>query len=222
MGAGVGVDKAAMVASTSAATVAGKSGVAAGVVATSASELGSGKGVSAAPLQATATTLSSVSTPRRKLFGIDRTIPAEYPAPPPTQIMAKGTYQLTMWQLLKTKRLTVEQYQELLDGKFDDSNPGWENSKACLINFISLARTQSIQTVVIPFPVPDGLDQEPYAYQGYISAICDVARAEGVDCLDVVPALRDQRIHLTVSSVESHPSAAIYGRVAERVANLLP
>jgi len=68
------VGKAAMVAATSAATVAGRSGVDAGVaVGTSAAGLTSGKGVSAASLQATAKTVSSASTLRTRLFGIART-----------------------------------------------------------------------------------------------------------------------------------------------------
>ena len=75
--------------------------------------------------------------------------------------------------------------------------------------------------IVIPFPVLDGLDQEPYPYADYIKAVCDAALGEGAECLDVAPALKDTAIRLTVSQVENHPSADVLAQVAETLAAII-
>jgi hypothetical protein len=75
---------------------------------------------------------------------------------------------------------------------------------------------------VIPFPELRGLKESPYPFEGYVRAVCEAARAEGAACVDVVPALEHPTYPLRVSSVDPHPSAEVYRRIAEFVAPTLP
>jgi hypothetical protein len=92
----------------------------------------------------------------------------------------------------------------------------------CLADMISLAKAQSIRLVVIPFPILQGLAIKPYPFEMYTKAICDAARTDGAECLDVVPALQDLEIRLTVSQTERHPSADVYRRITEPIVAILP
>ncbi|MGH9967697.1 MAG: SGNH/GDSL hydrolase family protein [Pyrinomonadaceae bacterium] len=128
----------------------------------------------------------------------------------------------TRWQVLKQPRFTEDGYRAILTKKFDEGSPGWVRSKACLADLISLARANSIRIIVIPFPVMSGLTEKSYAFAGYIKSVCDAARAEEAECLDVVPALQDPGMRSTVSRVENHPSADVYRRIAELVEKIMP
>ena len=87
---------------------------------------------------------------------------------------------------------------------------------------ISLARARSIRIVVIPFPVMGGIAETPYPFGRYIATVCEAARIEGAECLDIVPALQQLRARLTVSNVENHPSAAVYMKIAEEITKMMP
>jgi hypothetical protein len=126
------------------------------------------------------------------------------------------------WQVVKVHRLTIDQYREMVAGKFNESNPGWRRSRACLNNMVGLAKTRSIRLIVIPFPELGGIDQEPYPFRSYVKMVCDAARAQGAECVDVVPALKDANIRLRVSRVEQHPSAEVYARIADFLEKMLP
>ncbi len=58
-------------------------------------------------------------------------------------------------------------------------------------------------------------------YEDYNTTVCQAARAEGSECLDVVPELQRPGIQLTVSKIDTHPSVAVYARISERVAEML-
>ncbi len=126
------------------------------------------------------------------------------------------------WQVLRQPRFTENGYRTVLTKKFEEGSPGWRKSRACLADLISLARANSIRIIVIPFPVMSGLSEKSYPFAGYIKSVCDAARAEGAECLDVVPALQDPGIQTMVSNVESHPSADVQRRIAELVEKMLP
>lgn len=126
------------------------------------------------------------------------------------------------WQVLKIHTLSVNEYKELLAKKFNEGNPRWKQSRACLAGLIDLARERSIRMIVIPFPELRGFKERPYPFTGYIQAVCDAARADGAECLDVVPILQPRGIRLRISNVETHPSADVYLKIAEHVAEMLP
>lgn len=128
----------------------------------------------------------------------------------------------THWQVVKGQHMTVDQYREMLARKFNDDNPGWRRSRACLHSFAELAKERSIRVTVIPFPELLGLKESPYPFEAYVQTVCEAARAEGAACVDVVPALERATYPLRVSSVEHHPSAEVYRRIAEFLAPTLP
>jgi hypothetical protein len=131
----------------------------------------------------------------------------------------------TRWNVIKlrSRRYSIETYRKILATKFNERNPGWRKSRACLIDLIHLARARSVRIMVIPFPPVSGLREKPYPFAGYITTVCDVARAEGVLCVDVVPAIQQPPgIRLVVSTSESHPSAQVLARVADRLTEVLP
>jgi len=128
----------------------------------------------------------------------------------------------TRWQLLKHPRSSIERYRDDLAAKFGEGSPGWERSRACLGELVSLAQGRSIRVIVLPFPVLFGIDTNPYPFRAYVETTCGAARAAGAECLDVVPALQGHGPRLTVSDVEHHPSPYTYGRIAERIAELFP
>ncbi len=128
----------------------------------------------------------------------------------------------TRFQLLKGATYSIDQYRGLIAKKFDSTNPLWMKSKACLADMIALAKTQSIRLVVIPFPILQGLTTKPYPFEMYTKAVCDAARAGGAECLDIVPALQNLEIQLTVSQTERHPSAEVYRRITEPIVAILP
>jgi len=128
----------------------------------------------------------------------------------------------TRWQLVKHPGSSIERYREDLAARFGEGSPGWERSRACLGELVSLARGRSIRVIVLPFPVLFGIDTKPYPFRAYVETTCGAARAAGAECLDVVPALQGHGPRLTVSDVEHHPSPYAYGRIAERIAALFP
>ena len=77
--------------------------------------------------------------------------------------------------------------------KFAEASPGWQKSQSSLVDLISLARARSIRTIVIPYPLPSGLREQPYPFQFYIDAVSRTAKAAGAECLDVIPILQDGR-----------------------------
>ena len=127
----------------------------------------------------------------------------------------------TRWQLVKNRTLSLGDYREMLEKKFDADSPGWKSSRRCLAELIALAQTKIIRVVVIPFPALGGLAATPYPFERYIRTVCEAVRLARAECLDVTPALQQLRTSLTVSTVENHPSAAVYERVAEVVAKLI-
>jgi hypothetical protein len=128
----------------------------------------------------------------------------------------------TRWQVLRRPALSVDAYQKLLAEKFDEDNPRWQRSKTCLADLVSLAREHSMKIVVIPFPVLSGLQEEPYPLGAYIRTVCDAARETGAECLDIVHLLRQPGMPLSISNVETHPSAEVYIAIAEELVKMLP
>jgi hypothetical protein len=126
----------------------------------------------------------------------------------------------TRWQILKNPSYGINEYRESLSAKFSENNPGWVRSKSCLAEMIALAQSRSVRLIVISFPVLSGINEEPYPFGDYIQTICNAVRANGVECLDVVPALQSSKIRLTVSTIEKHPSAEVYAIVAEKIGGM--
>lgn len=126
------------------------------------------------------------------------------------------------WQVIKGRGGSLEQYAGRMAERFRDDYPGWRRSRDCLAALGALARRHSVRLLVIPFPPPVGLRVEPYPFAPYVRAVCEAAVAAGAECLDVVPALRDPALVLTVSHVERHPSAAVHARVADEITKRLP
>jgi len=126
----------------------------------------------------------------------------------------------TRWQVLKEPAYTIDQYRSILTRKFTEGSGGWDRSKACLRQLVSLARRHSVRMIVVPFPVL-GTVVEPYPFKDYIAAICEAARASEAECLDVVPALAKSGIRFTISSVETHPSADVYRLIADQIGEAL-
>lgn len=127
----------------------------------------------------------------------------------------------TRWQGIKNPTYTIIQYRKILTEKFDDDNPRWKISKSYLSKLISIAKDNSIRIIVIPFPELSGLDSETYPFEEYIRKVCGVARENGVECLNVVPVLQHTDIQMRVSSVEHHPSAEVYKKIAEMIVKML-
>ncbi len=129
----------------------------------------------------------------------------------------------TRWGILKRPKFTVGQYHKVLMEKFRESSPGWKRSRACLGGLTALARAHTVRLITIPVPIlgGGGLSERPYPFKDYITTVCQAARAEGSECLDVVPELQRPGIQLTVSKIDPHPSGAVYARISERVAEML-
>lgn len=95
------------------------------------------------------------------------------------------------------------------------------SARTSLIDLIFLARARSIRTIVIPFPPAYGLRVQPYPFQVYITAVSETAKAAGAECLDVVPLPQQPSIRLTISNVETHPTAEVYARISEELEKIL-
>ena len=132
-------------------------------------------------------------------------------------------YVWSHWQIIKTivSSPTLDQYAQLLSRRFDDSNPGWRASRACLVGIARLARAHSIRLIVLPFPQLFGLSQMPFPFRAYIDTICAVAKSAGAECLDVVPSLQVAELRLWVSVVERHPSAEVHAKMADQIQRML-
>ena len=126
------------------------------------------------------------------------------------------------WQVIKHRPVAADEYLKTIARRFSGGYSGWRRSKACLADLASLSRTQSIRLIVIPFPPMASLREKPYPLAPYIKAVCDAATVAGVECLNVLPALQDPHLQLTVSHIDQHPSAGVQGRVAEQIAKILP
>lgn len=126
----------------------------------------------------------------------------------------------TRWQVAK-KRFGQQHYREDVDRKFEATNPAWQRSRAYLTKLIVLAHAHSIRVIVLPFPVLSAISEQPYPFQKYVRAVCDAARAVGAECVDSVPVLQHSNFRLTVSKVEDHPSAQVYGKLAEQLAGVV-
>src|SRR5258708_9111894 len=98
----------------------------------------------------------------------------------------------------------------MIAAKFNENNPGWRRSRACLNDMAGLAKKRSIRLIVIPFPELGALHQEPYPFRSYVKTVCDAARAQSADCVDVVSTLKGATIMLRVNIIDLHPSADVY------------
>ena len=127
----------------------------------------------------------------------------------------------TRWQNLKQRFGTGRNNLQHIADKFDEKNAGWQRSKACLADLISLAKTQSVRVMVVPFPVVGFLSERPYPLDRYIRTVCEAAVTRGSECFNVVPMLQEPGLRPTVSSVEDHPSAQVYERIVKQLATLL-
>jgi hypothetical protein len=128
----------------------------------------------------------------------------------------------TYWQVAKFHRVTIDQYREMIAAKFNENNPGWRRSRGCLNDMVGLAKLRSIRLIVIPFPELGAIHQEPYPFRSYVKTVCDAARAQGAECVDVVPTLKDANIRLRVNRIDLHPSAEVYARTADFLEKMLP
>ncbi len=128
----------------------------------------------------------------------------------------------TYWQVAKVHRVTIDQYREMIAAKFNENNPGWRRSRGCLNDMVGLAKMRSIRLIVIPFPELGAIHQEPYPFRSYVKTVCDAARAQGAECVDVVPTLKDANIRLRVNRIDLHPSAEVYARTADFLEKMLP
>ena len=126
----------------------------------------------------------------------------------------------TRWNLIRARNPTEEEYRQVLERKFQNSNPRWLQSRSCLAQLVSIARTNGMRTIVIPFPVLRGIHEEHYPFRAYIQTVCSAAREAGAECLDVVPLLRRLDAPLRVSNVDPHPSAVVLKTVAMKLSEM--
>lgn len=127
----------------------------------------------------------------------------------------------TNWQVIKHRLSGSADYKTVVARRFNDDYRGWQRSRECLAALASLTKLQSIRLVVIPFPPMSALREKPYPFSHYISSICEEALINNVECLDIVPAIRDRSLRLIISHIETHPSPDVYARVAEQIEEVL-
>jgi hypothetical protein len=128
----------------------------------------------------------------------------------------------TRWQRIKLGSFSIERYREILSHKFSDTNPGWKRSREYLSKIIKLAHANAIRIIVIPMPVLWGLADKPYPFDCYIQAVRDAAAMAGAEPLDVVPLLHGRDLRARVSDRDPHPSAEVFRRIADQLADRLP
>lgn len=114
------------------------------------------------------------------------------------------------WNAIKAQRAVSPDYAQAVNVKFDDSSPGWQESRQCLADMIHSAAAQDIRLLVVPFPVLSGLAERPYPFARYVEAVCAAVRNASGECVDVVPMLADPGLRLNVSVVERHPAPEVY------------
>jgi hypothetical protein len=126
------------------------------------------------------------------------------------------------WQAFKVGSFSIERYREILSHKFSDTNPGWRRSREYLTKLTKLAQANAIRLIVIPVPVLWGLADKPYPFDCYIRAVCTAAGTAGAEYLDVVPILQDRDLRARVSERDPHPSAEVFRRIANQLADMIP
>lgn len=127
----------------------------------------------------------------------------------------------TRWRLAVTRVDSTNQYAETMKTKFQPGSPGWIRSRSCLAALIASAQAAQIRVIVIPYPVLTDVNQRPYPFAGYIDTVCQAARANGAECLDVLPVLQRLGPPLRVSNLDPHPSAQVYRSLADKIVRML-
>jgi hypothetical protein len=126
------------------------------------------------------------------------------------------------WQALKHPVFSIDRYRDILSRKFSNNDPGWQTSRDYLTRMAELARQNAIRLVIIPMPVLWGLTDQPYPFDAYLQTVSRMARDAGAESFDVLPLLQDPALRARVSSDDRHPSAEVFSRMADRLAEILP
>ena len=99
-------------------------------------------------------------------------------------------------------------------GLYADDAPGWRAAKAALKQLASYTHAHHQKLLVASLPELHQLD--PYPLQTITDRVQQVARDDGADFVDVLPALKaEPSLQLWVSPTDPHPNARANALIAE-------
>jgi len=139
------------------------------------------------------------------------------PAEPPDDALG----QLHLVQLFRRWRADREAANAIIDyyrKLYDDSSPGWQESRRALLAIIKECNDRQIPCCVVIFPMLLQLD-ERYPFQGVHEKVSEAATSAGATVIDLLPLLKGMRAEsLWVHPVDQHPNEIVHRIAAEALA----
>ena len=142
------------------------------------------------------------------------------PATPPDDLLGQ-LHTVQLWRRWsadrESGRAVVDYYRRL----YEDSSPGWQESRRALETIIQECGERKIPCYVVIFPMLLQLDDR-YPFLAVHEKVNAVASAAGATVIDLFPLLKGRRAEdLWVHPVDQHPNEIVHRIAAEALAKKL-
>ncbi len=106
--------------------------------------------------------------------------------------------------------------------EFRDDGPGWQDSRAALLQLREAVDKAGARFAVAIFPALTSLDRRNYPLHAYHAAVTRACREAGIPVLDLYPMFEGERgSRFWISLTDTHPNAAANGIIGEAIARFV-
>lgn len=122
------------------------------------------------------------------------------------------------WDIFKRKLLGGPEWKTYYRDLYRDGQPGWAAAQEAVKRLAAYCRAHGIRLVVTN--IPELHELKPYPFTEVSARVAALARAEGLEYLDLLPAVEDEPPpSLWVTVPDPHPDAKAHALMARRIAD---
>jgi lysophospholipase L1-like esterase len=142
----------------------------------------------------------------------------------PAPWIARNSYAYAItggaWDTFKRMILGGPEWKAYYTGLYDETAPGWNAAQDAVKRLAAYCRDHNIRLVLAN--IPELRELKPYPFTAVNQRIAALAAENGVEYLDLLPALQDQEpSSLWVTRPDPHPNAKAQALMARRIADYL-
>jgi lysophospholipase L1-like esterase len=124
------------------------------------------------------------------------------------------------WDTFKRMVLGGPDWKAYYAGLYTDDAPGWKAAQDAVRRLAAYCHSHNIRLVLAN--IPELRELNPYPFATVNARIAVLAAENGVEYIDLLPALQDQQpASLWVTAPDPHPNAKAQGLMARRLADYL-
>ncbi len=124
------------------------------------------------------------------------------------------------WDDIKRRFLGGPDWKEYYSGLYDDTQPGWQKTKASIEALAQMCRERGIRLIVAN--VPELHILAPYPFTAVSDRVAAVAKAQGLEYLDLLPSVaQEDPSSLWVTVPDPHPNARAQALMGNALADYL-